>query len=203
MIALIQKNSLLAIINPCFPWYCQIQLTQATPRGNPKAPPGNVSLSFFFWSKSYFTSFFFRKEIQGFFGIPVDNLRASPFLIHYICHNIPDYKNAIIVAKTPKVMHKATSYANRLRFFLFLWFLFFSYVFCFSYSWAELENVEGLLKTLSGIWLLLLQYAMDGRIFFLNSVWNRREASRCNRNPLSIQAKVSIQLFFVFFWISC
>ncbi|KAI1732616.1 phosphoribosyl synthetase-associated domain-containing protein [Ditylenchus destructor] len=57
----------------------------------------------------------YRKEIQGFFSIPVDNLRASPFLLQYIKDNIPDYKNAVIVAKTPGVMNKATSYADRLR----------------------------------------------------------------------------------------
>ncbi|MFH4982331.1 hypothetical protein AB6A40_009040 [Gnathostoma spinigerum] len=57
----------------------------------------------------------FRKEIQGFFSIPVDNLRASPFLLSYIHENIPDYKNAVIVAKSPDVMHKAMSYAERLR----------------------------------------------------------------------------------------
>uniref|UniRef100_A0A7E4UZ11 Pribosyltran_N domain-containing protein n=1 Tax=Panagrellus redivivus TaxID=6233 RepID=A0A7E4UZ11_PANRE len=57
----------------------------------------------------------YKKEIQGFFSIPVDNLRASPFLLEYIRENIPDYKNAVIVAKSPGVMHKASSYANRLR----------------------------------------------------------------------------------------
>lgn len=57
----------------------------------------------------------YRKEIQGFFGIPVDNLRASPFLLHYIKENIPDWKDAVIVAKNPGVMNKATSYADRLR----------------------------------------------------------------------------------------
>uniref|UniRef100_A0A914C3Z2 Ribose-phosphate pyrophosphokinase N-terminal domain-containing protein n=1 Tax=Acrobeloides nanus TaxID=290746 RepID=A0A914C3Z2_9BILA len=57
----------------------------------------------------------YKKEIQGFFSIPVDNLRASPFLLQYIKENIPDFKNAVIVAKSPGVMHKATSYADRLR----------------------------------------------------------------------------------------
>uniref|UniRef100_A0A915A4I4 Ribose-phosphate pyrophosphokinase N-terminal domain-containing protein n=1 Tax=Parascaris univalens TaxID=6257 RepID=A0A915A4I4_PARUN len=57
----------------------------------------------------------YRKEIQGFFSIPVDNLRASPFLLTYIRNRIPDYRNAVIVAKSPDVMHKATSYADRLR----------------------------------------------------------------------------------------
>lgn len=57
----------------------------------------------------------YRKELQGFFSIPVDNLRASPFLLQYIRENIPDYKNAVIVAKGPGVMNKASSYAERLR----------------------------------------------------------------------------------------
>lgn len=29
-----------------------------------------------------------QKEIQGFFDIPVDNLRASPFLIRYIQESV-------------------------------------------------------------------------------------------------------------------
>ncbi|KAF1585577.1 UNVERIFIED_CONTAM: Phosphoribosyl pyrophosphate synthase-associated protein 2, partial [Eudyptes robustus] len=57
----------------------------------------------------------YKKEIQGFFSIPVDNLRASPYLLQYIRENIPDFKNAVIVAKSAEVMHKATSYADRLR----------------------------------------------------------------------------------------
>ena len=56
-----------------------------------------------------------QKEIQGFFDIPVDNLRASPFLIDYIQHKIPDYRNAIIVARTPGQAKRATAYAERLR----------------------------------------------------------------------------------------
>jgi len=57
----------------------------------------------------------YRKEIQGFFSVPVDNLRASPFLLQYIREKIADYRNAVIVAKNPGVMNKATSYAERLR----------------------------------------------------------------------------------------
>ncbi|XP_029993022.1 phosphoribosyl pyrophosphate synthase-associated protein 1-like isoform X1 [Sphaeramia orbicularis] len=56
-----------------------------------------------------------QKEIQGFFSFPVDNLRASPFLIQYIQEEIPDYRNAIIVAKTPSAAKRAQSYAERLR----------------------------------------------------------------------------------------
>ncbi|XP_039261338.1 phosphoribosyl pyrophosphate synthase-associated protein 2-like [Styela clava] len=56
-----------------------------------------------------------QREIQGFFDVPVDNLRASPFLIQYIQENIPDYRNAVIVAKTPASARKAQSFAERLR----------------------------------------------------------------------------------------
>jgi len=56
-----------------------------------------------------------QKEIQGFFDFPVDNLRGSPFLIQYIKEKIPDYTNAIIVARHPGAVKRATSYAERLR----------------------------------------------------------------------------------------
>ncbi|XP_019939989.1 phosphoribosyl pyrophosphate synthase-associated protein 1-like isoform X3 [Paralichthys olivaceus] len=56
-----------------------------------------------------------QKEIQGFFSFPVDNLRASPFLIQYIQEEIPYYRNAIIVAKSPSAAKRAQSYAERLR----------------------------------------------------------------------------------------
>lgn len=55
------------------------------------------------------------KEIQGFFDIPVDNLRASPFLIEYIQTSIPDYRNAVIVARNPNSVKRVTSFAERLR----------------------------------------------------------------------------------------
>ncbi|XP_054165353.1 phosphoribosyl pyrophosphate synthase-associated protein 2-like [Oppia nitens] len=57
-----------------------------------------------------------HKETQGFFDIPVENLRASPFLLQYIQENITDYREtAIIVARYPGAVRKATSYAERLR----------------------------------------------------------------------------------------
>ncbi|XP_072155462.1 phosphoribosyl pyrophosphate synthase-associated protein 2 isoform X2 [Bemisia tabaci] len=56
-----------------------------------------------------------QKEIQGFFDCPVDNLRASPFLLQYIQESIPDYRNGVIVARNPGSAKKATSYAERLR----------------------------------------------------------------------------------------
>ncbi|NXS45739.1 KPRB protein, partial [Balaeniceps rex] len=51
----------------------------------------------------------------GFFNIPVDNLRASPFLLQYIQEEIPDYRNAVIVAKSPASAKRAQSFAERLR----------------------------------------------------------------------------------------
>lgn len=56
-----------------------------------------------------------QKEVQGFFDCPVDNLRASDFLIQYVKESIPDYRNAVIVARHPGAVKRATSYAERLR----------------------------------------------------------------------------------------
>eukprot|EP00794_Sanderia_malayensis_P009089 gene9089-10058_t len=55
------------------------------------------------------------KEIQGFYNCPVDNLRASPFLIQYIQDKVPDYRNAVIVARNPASATRAQSFAERLR----------------------------------------------------------------------------------------
>lgn len=55
------------------------------------------------------------KEVQGFFDVPVDNLRASAFLIQYVQQQIPDYKDAVIVAKDAHATRKAVSFAERLR----------------------------------------------------------------------------------------
>ncbi|XP_014668123.1 PREDICTED: phosphoribosyl pyrophosphate synthase-associated protein 2-like [Priapulus caudatus] len=56
-----------------------------------------------------------QKEIQGFFDVPVDNLRASSFLLNYIRTSIPDYTNAVIVARNPGSAKRAQSFAERLR----------------------------------------------------------------------------------------
>ncbi|KAK3728414.1 hypothetical protein QZH41_020433 [Actinostola sp. cb2023] len=65
------------------------------------------------------------KEIQGFYNIPVDNLRASPFIVRYIsesqqyhdkvCLQVTDNRNAVIVARNPAAAYRATSFAERLR----------------------------------------------------------------------------------------
>ncbi|XP_067937648.1 phosphoribosyl pyrophosphate synthase-associated protein 2-like [Watersipora subatra] len=56
-----------------------------------------------------------QKEIQGFFNVPVDNLRASAFLIQYIRECIPDWRNAVLVARNPSAVNRASSYAERLQ----------------------------------------------------------------------------------------
>jgi len=55
------------------------------------------------------------KESQAFFSCRMDNLRASPFFLQYIIENVPDYHNAVIVAKSPLGARRATSFADRLR----------------------------------------------------------------------------------------
>jgi len=55
------------------------------------------------------------KESQAFFSCRMDNLRASPFFIQYIVEAVPDYHNAVIVAKSPLGVRRATSFADRLR----------------------------------------------------------------------------------------
>ena len=40
---------------------------------------------------------------------------SSSGIIAYTCFQIPDYRNAVIVARTPGGVKRATSYAERLR----------------------------------------------------------------------------------------
>ncbi|KAI3381231.1 hypothetical protein SNEBB_010443 [Seison nebaliae] len=54
------------------------------------------------------------KEIQGFFDIPVDNLRASGFLISHIQNEINDYRNATVVAGSAEYAKRATGFSERL-----------------------------------------------------------------------------------------
>lgn len=37
-------------------------------------------------------------QFQGFFDCPVDNLSSLPIMVKYIQHNIPNYKDAIVVS---------------------------------------------------------------------------------------------------------
>lgn len=40
-----------------------------------------------------------QKEIQGFFSFPVDNLRASPFLLQYIQEEVRSHQQTPLVLK--------------------------------------------------------------------------------------------------------
>lgn len=55
------------------------------------------------------------KEVQGFYDCPVDNLRASPFLIQYIQDRVPGYTDAVIVARHPGSAARANAFAERLQ----------------------------------------------------------------------------------------
>lgn len=55
------------------------------------------------------------KEVQGFYDCPVDNLRASPFLIQYIQDRISGYTDAVIVARHPGSAARANAFAERLQ----------------------------------------------------------------------------------------
>jgi len=55
------------------------------------------------------------KESQAFFACRMDNLRASPFFLQYIVESVPNYHNAVIVARSPIGARRATSFADRLR----------------------------------------------------------------------------------------
>ena len=53
-------------------------------------------------------------QVQGFFEMPVDNLRASPFLLQHLKENV-DLLGAVVVARNAAGVARATSYAERLR----------------------------------------------------------------------------------------
>ena len=53
-------------------------------------------------------------QYQGFFDIPVDNLYGRPLLKKYIVHNIPDYKNAVVVSPDAGGAKRATAIADSL-----------------------------------------------------------------------------------------
>lgn len=54
-----------------------------------------------------------QKEVQGYFDCPVENLRASPFLIREL-HQCVD-GDMVVVARNPGVAKRAQSFAERLR----------------------------------------------------------------------------------------
>jgi phosphoribosylpyrophosphate synthetase len=40
-------------------------------------------------------------QMQGFFGVPVDNLLAEPAIARYLRLHVPDHANSVVVAKNP------------------------------------------------------------------------------------------------------
>uniref|UniRef100_A0A7E4W2W3 ribose-phosphate diphosphokinase n=1 Tax=Panagrellus redivivus TaxID=6233 RepID=A0A7E4W2W3_PANRE len=57
----------------------------------------------------------YRKELQGFFKVPVENLRASPFLIQAIIDRVRDYQNSIFIAANTNALSRATAFCERLK----------------------------------------------------------------------------------------
>lgn len=56
------------------------------------------------------------KEMQGFFDVPVDNLRALGFLIVFLQNEIPELATeGVIIAKDAHATQKATSFSERLK----------------------------------------------------------------------------------------
>jgi len=53
-------------------------------------------------------------QMQGFFSIPVDNLYAEPSLARWIREHIADWKNCVIVSKSPGGAKRVTSLADSL-----------------------------------------------------------------------------------------
>lgn len=54
-------------------------------------------------------------QMQGFFKCPVDNLIAEPFIARWIRHNVPEWKEAVVVSKNPGGTKRVTSLADALK----------------------------------------------------------------------------------------
>ena len=53
--------------------------------------------------------------MQGFFGKPVDNLFAEPFIARWIRLNVPNWKDAVVVSKNAGGTKRVTSLADTLK----------------------------------------------------------------------------------------
>ncbi|KAE9577913.1 Ribose-phosphate pyrophosphokinase 1 [Colletotrichum fructicola] len=54
-------------------------------------------------------------QMQGFFKCPVDNLHAEPLLARWIRHNVPNWKEAVVVSKNAGGTKRVTSLADALK----------------------------------------------------------------------------------------
>ena len=53
--------------------------------------------------------------MQGFFGRPVDDLHAEPLIARWIQHNVPTWRDAVVVSKNPGGTKRVTSLADVLK----------------------------------------------------------------------------------------
>ncbi|OAA68424.1 ribose phosphate diphosphokinase [Niveomyces insectorum RCEF 264] len=54
-------------------------------------------------------------QMQGFFQCPVDNLHAEPLIARWIRHNVPNWKEAVVVSKNAGGTKRVTSLADALK----------------------------------------------------------------------------------------
>lgn len=54
-------------------------------------------------------------QMQGFFRCPVDNLHAEPILARWIRHNVPNWRDAVVVSKNAGGTKRVTSLADALK----------------------------------------------------------------------------------------
>ncbi|KAK2060160.1 ribose-phosphate diphosphokinase [Colletotrichum caudatum] len=54
-------------------------------------------------------------QMQGFFKCPVDNLHAEPLIARWIRHNVPNWKEAVVVSKNAGGTKRVTSLADALK----------------------------------------------------------------------------------------
>ncbi|GKU16468.1 ribose-phosphate pyrophosphokinase [Fusarium langsethiae] len=54
-------------------------------------------------------------QMQGFFKCPVDNLHAEPILAKWIRHNVPNWREAVVVSKNAGGTKRVTSLADALK----------------------------------------------------------------------------------------
>ncbi|ERS98905.1 hypothetical protein HMPREF1624_04097 [Sporothrix schenckii ATCC 58251] len=54
-------------------------------------------------------------QMQGFFKCPVDNLHAEPIIARWIRHNVPNWKDAVVVSKNAGGTKRVTSLADALK----------------------------------------------------------------------------------------
>lgn len=54
-------------------------------------------------------------QMQGFFKCPVDNLHAEPIIARWIRHNVPNWREAVVVSKNAGGTKRVTSLADALK----------------------------------------------------------------------------------------